>query len=174
MDWRTKAEKVTWLVFDIDGVLTDGSLYFSPDGDFMKSFYVQDGLGIEIARRAGFKIAIITARASDMVLRRAADLKIDELIQGSKNKREAIESLAEKVGVSTEEMAYMGDDLIDLPAILKAGISAAPDNAVEEVKKHVDWVSTLPAGRGAVRQWIEEILRIQNKWDKEVDFYLSL
>ena len=174
MNWQEKAAKVTWLVFDIDGVFTDGRLYFSPDGDFMKAFYVQDGLGIEIARRMGLKIAILTARSSDIVARRAGDLKIDEVVQGCKNKGEAIEALSQKVGVPTSEMAYMGDDLIDLPAIKRAGISASPANGVAEVKKQVDWVSDLPSGRGAVRQWVEEILKIQKKWDEAVSFYQSM
>lgn len=171
--WQEKAQRVTWLVLDIDGVFTDGSLYFSPDGDFLKAFYVQDGLGIEIARRMGLKTAIITARASEMVLKRAKDLKIDEVIQGSKNKGEALEMLSQKTGASMSEMAYMGDDLIDLPAIIRSGISAAPKNAVREIKQNVDWISDFPGGQGAIRQWIEEILKAQGKWDEAVSFFLD-
>ena len=174
MVWREKAKQITWLVFDIDGVFTDGKLYFSPDGDFMKAFYVQDGLGIELARKSGLKIAILTARASDIVLRRAMDLKVDELIQGAKNKGEAIENLAEKVSVSLTEMAYMGDDLIDLPAIRRAGISASPSDGVAEVRERVDWVADYPGGRGAIRQWVEEVLKAQGKWDEAVSFYSTL
>lgn len=171
--WQEKAQQVTWLVFDIDGVFTDGSLYFSPDGDFLKAFYVQDGLGIEIARRMGLKIAILTARASEMVARRASDLKIDEVIQGSKNKGEALEILSQRTGASMSEMAYMGDDLIDLPAIIRSGISGAPKNAVREIKQNVDWISDFSGGQGAIRQWVEEILKAQGKWDEAVSFYLN-
>lgn len=171
--WQERAKQITCLVFDIDGVLTDGSLYFSPTGDFMKSFYVQDGLGIEMARRSGLKIAILTARASEIVLKRAEDLKIDEIIQGCKNKGDGLEALSQKAGISLDQMAYMGDDLIDLPAILRAGISASPAGGVLEVQKQVDWVSDFSGGKGAVRQWIELILQAQGKWEENIQFYLE-
>lgn len=171
--WQKKAKDIECLVFDIDGVLTDGRLYFSPSGDFMKGFYVQDGLAIEIARRAGFKTAILTARASETVLKRATDLKIDEIIQGCKNKGEGLELLSQKTGISLKKMAYMGDDLIDLPAILRAGLTASPSGGVLEVRSRVDWVSDFSGGQGAVRQWIELILKAQGKWEESVRFYLE-
>ena len=168
-----KIGKIKWLVLDVDGVFTDGKLYFNPQGDYLKAFFVRDGLGIEIARRAGFKIGILTARASEMVLTRAKDLKIDQVIQGCKDKGEGLVKLAELAQVELQEIAYMGDDLIDLPAILRAGFSGAPADAVDEVKKQVDWVSDFSGGAGAIRPWVEKILQTQNKWEEQVEYYLQ-
>ena len=168
-----KIGNIKWLVLDVDGVFTDGKLYFNPEGDYLKAFFVRDGLGIEIARRAGFKIAILTARASAMVLTRAKDLKIDQVIQGCKDKGEGLVNLAALAQVELHEIAYMGDDLIDLPAILRAGFSSAPADAVDEVKNKVDWISDFSGGAGAIRQWVEKILQSQNKWQEQVEFYLQ-
>ncbi len=168
-----KIGNIKWLVLDVDGVFTDGKLYFNPEGDYLKAFFVRDGLGIEIARRAGFKIAILTARASAMVLTRAKDLKIDQVIQGCKDKGEGLVNLAALAEVGLHEIAYMGDDLIDLPAILRAGFSSAPADAVDEVKNKVDWISDFPGGAGAIRQWVEKILKSQNKWQEQVEYYLQ-
>lgn len=172
--FEEKIKALEWLVFDVDGVFTDGRMYFDSKGEAMKAFHIQDGLGIALARKAGLKIAILTARTSGMVASRAAELKIDEIIQGSKNKGEAVEILSHRVNCPLSKMAFMGDDLVDLPAMTRVGVKATLSDGAEEVKQIADWVSTRPGGRGAIREWIEVILKIRGEWDSLVLEYMRL
>ena len=145
------------LVMDVDGTLTDGRIYMGPTGEVMKAFDVKDGYGIVHLREYGIEPVIITGRESDIVRRRAEELHITELYQGVTDKLAKLREVAEKFGAAPDEIAYIGDDLNDLPCICFAGIAAAPADAVEQVKKEVDHVCRQNGGHGAVREFLDLI-----------------
>ena len=169
-----RARKVRLIILDVDGVLTDGQLHIGPDGECFKSFNCQDGLGISLAKKCGLKTAIITGRESAMVAVRAAELKIDALYQGQKNKTAAFQALCREYKLQAEEVAYIGDDLIDLPIMNRVGFAAAVDNAVAEVKASAHAVSGRTGGDGAVREFLEFIMKAQDSWDKIIQEYIEL
>ncbi len=173
MDSKTRAQKIKLLILDVDGVLTNGEIIFSRDGDAMKVFNPTDGLGLSIAQRNGIHIAIITGRQSDMVRLRAMELKIPDIYQGFMDKLQALAELQDKYGLSDDEIAYVGDDLNDLPVLMRAGLACAPANAVEDVKSRVHYVCRREGGRGAVREIVEMILQAQGKWDGIIQEYLN-
>jgi len=166
VDVLERARRIAVVAFDVDGTLTDGRIHIGPGGEAMKSFYVRDGMGIALLRRAGLHCALITARESAIVERRAAELGIDDVMQGVTRKAEALARLAERAGVPAERIAYMGDDWPDLPARRRAGLAAAPGDAPPEIVRRVHWVSRRPAGAGAVREFAEFILRAQGRWEE--------
>ena len=161
------------LALDVDGVLTDGSINMRAQGELFKSFYAQDGLGISVALRSGLQIAIITGRKSEIIHRRAQELGIQMVQEGVKDKYLALEQLQNQLGLSRGQVAYMGDDLNDLPAFRAAGVTFAPADAVEEVREAASFVTEAAGGRGAVREAIAMILRAQNKWQQIVNAYLN-
>ena len=161
------------LALDVDGVLTDGSINMGAQGELFKSFYAQDGLGISVALRSGLQIAIITGRKSEIIHRRAQELGIQMVQEGVKDKYLALEQLQNQLGLSRGQVAYMGDDLNDLPAFRAAGVTFAPADAVEEVREAASFVTEAAGGRGAVREAIEMMLRAQNKWQQIVNAYLN-
>ena len=161
------------LALDVDGVLTDGSINMGAQGELFKSFYAQDGLGISVALRSGLQIAIITGRKSEIIHRRAQELGIQMVREGVKDKYLALEQLQNQLGLSRGQVAYMGDDLNDLPAFRAAGVTFAPADAVEEVREAASFVTEAAGGRGAVREAIAMILRAQNKWQQIVNAYLN-
>ena len=161
------------LALDVDGVLTDGSINMGAQGELFKSFYAQDGLGISVALRSGLQIAIITGRKSEIIHRRAQELGIQMVQEGVKDKYLALEQLQNQLGLSRGQVAYMGDDLNDLPAFRAAGVTFAPADAVEEVREAASFVTEAAGGRGAVREAIAMILRAQNKWQQIVNAYLN-
>jgi len=173
MDETSRGQRIKLLILDVDGVLTDGHIIFGHDGELMKNFHVQDGLGITIAHKAGLKTAIITGRESQIVQLRSSELKIMDVYQGSKNKLEALYELIEKYNLALEEVAYVGDDLIDLSVMTKVGLSCAVANAVPEVKSHAHLVTNHHGGKGAVREVIEFILKSQGKWEKIITSYIQ-
>jgi len=173
MGIEAHAKNIKLLILDVDGVLTDGYIIFGRDGELMKNFHSQDGLGINAAHRAGLKTAIITGRESQMVHLRSSELKIGDVYQGSRNKVEALGALMAKYNLKLEEVAYVGDDLIDLPVMVQVGLSCAVANAVAEVKKHAHFVTVHHGGRGAVREVVEFILKSQGKWDDIVNAYIQ-
>lgn len=146
------------LLLDVDGVMTDGGLYYSADGVEMKRFHAHDGFGIVLARRNGLKLGIISGRSTPVVDARAAALKIEDVIQGTEDKVTAMRSMQLKYGFADEEFAFVGDELFDMPLLQTVGFSAAPRNARPEVKKVVDYVTTTSGGDGAVREVVELIL----------------
>lgn len=168
-----RAAAVKMIVFDVDGVLSDGRLYYGPQGEIFKAFFTRDGLGISLARQVGIKLAIITGRSSKIVMTRAQELGFDAIYQGKLQKKEAYEQLKADFGFLDEQMAYIGDDIIDLPVLECAGFSAAVGDAVPEVAEAADIVSDFPGGSGAVRQIIEFILKAQGKWQEIVEAYKS-
>ena len=159
-----KAAKIKAIFIDVDGILTDGGIFLGNGNIELKRFNSQDGLGITLARTAGIKVGIITGRKSELVSARANELKIDFLSQGHFDKRIPFKELSEKHGLKFEEMAYIGDDILDIPILKMAGFSATSENGVQEVKEIVDYVSNRKGGDGAVRDIIEFILKSQDKW----------
>jgi len=157
--------RVKLVVLDVDGVLADG-IYVDQSGDELKRFDPKDGAGIKYLQREGVEVAILSGRDSKAVERRAEALGISKVVQDAKKKAPAIQALAREAKVGLSEVAYMGDDLTDLPAIALAGFSAAPSDAHEEVKKAVDHVCGSPGGRGAVRELAELILKAKGAYDR--------
>jgi len=158
-----KAAKIRFFVTDVDGVLTDGSLYFSNEGEDLKAFNVRDGLGIKWLQEAGITTAIITGRTSQIVLNRAKGLGISHVIQGREDKKIALMEVCQQLGFSLEQTAYIGDDVQDLSAIRHAGLGCTVANGDPLVLEHADWRSDFPGGAGAVRQLAEFILASQGK-----------
>ena len=163
-----RAAKVRLLVLDVDGVLTDGTLVYGPEGEEVKRFHVRDGYALVAARRAGLAVAVISGRASAAVTRRLAELEIEEVHQGVGDKAARLAELIARLGRVRGEIAAMGDDLPDLPLMNAAGLALAPADAVPEVRRAADWVSRQPGGRGAVREAVELILRARKAWPPRI------
>jgi 3-deoxy-D-manno-octulosonate 8-phosphate phosphatase (KDO 8-P phosphatase) len=164
---------VEMIVFDVDGVLTEGGIFYADTGAEGKMFDVKDGLGIRVASAAGLKTAIMTGRASRVVERRARDLRILDVLERVADKVSALRRLADEKGIPLERIAFMGDDLNDREAMRAAGVSIAPADAVAEIKEIADLVTDAPGGRGAARQAVEAVLKAQDRWEKAVDDYLA-
>ena len=160
------------LLFDVDGVLTDGVVLMHADGSEAKGFHIRDGAAMVWAQRAGLTVGLLSARSSGATTHRAAQLAIRLVVQGAHSKLAAYERILRDTGLSDQAVAYMGDDLLDLPVLSRVGLSAAPADAAAEVVAQVHWVSTARGGRGAVREFIEMVLRAQNRWDSVVREYL--
>ncbi len=168
-----KAREVRLLALDVDGVLTDGRLYFAEDGQEFKTFDTQDGHGIKMLQQVGIVVAIITGRTTKLVERRARNLGIAHLLQGREDKLVALRELSAELNIPLDEMAYVGDDWPDLPAIRAAGFGVAVANAHGEVRRHADFVTMLKGGRGAVREVCDLILRAQDRYDDALAPYLE-
>ena len=171
---QEKAKSIRMIMMDVDGVLTDGRIFYSADGAEIEAFFVRDGLGLRAAQRAGLVTAILTGRSSMAVARRAKELEIPEIHQGIPNKVETYEMLLRRYGLTDEAVAYLGDDVNDLPLLARAGLSAAPADAADEVKAKVAYVTARSGGRGAVREVIELILRAQGGWERVMETRGSL
>ncbi|HLF56778.1 MAG TPA: HAD hydrolase family protein [Thermoanaerobaculia bacterium] len=164
-----KACALAWIVLDVDGVLTDGRLHLGNDGELVKSFHVRDGLAVKLAQAAGLQVAILSARSSEIVARRAAEIGIAEIVQGCEDKAAALRELLARRGVASAAAAYVGDDLQDLAALRAAGLSAAPADAVAEVRDAVDYVTDARGGDGCVRELIERVLVARGAWSAAVE-----
>ena len=164
-----RAAQIKLLILDVDGVLTDGRLYYDGSGEVMKSFYARDGLGIRLLLEHGVDIAIITGRTSKIVETRARELGVTQVYQGRLNKLKTLQDL--NLDLST--VAFMGDDIIDLPILSRVGLAAAPKNAHPAVLEHVHFVSRYKGGGGAVRELADLILASQNKLDEILDAALK-
>lgn len=167
------AALVKLLALDVDGVLTDGSINIGAEGELFKAFNARDGLGLSCLLRSGVRVAIITGRKSAIIHRRAEELGITELYEGVKDKRKILAELAENAGLKQEEIAYMGDDLNDLPALTYAGLPCAPADAAPEVIRASVFTAQNCGGHGAVREAAELILKAQGKWNEIVNAYLK-
>jgi 3-deoxy-D-manno-octulosonate 8-phosphate phosphatase (KDO 8-P phosphatase) len=165
MTVEAKASRVRLLLFDVDGVLTDGIVLMHADGTESKGFHIRDGAAIVWAQRVGLTVGLLSARSSGATAQRAAQLAIRTVAQGVKNKLAAYDKIIRDAGLEDAAVAYMGDDLLDLPVLARAGLSAAPADAAPEVRERVDWVAAASGGRGAVREFIELVLRAQNRWE---------
>jgi 3-deoxy-D-manno-octulosonate 8-phosphate phosphatase (KDO 8-P phosphatase) len=159
------------LAFDVDGVLTDGGIWFSAAGDELVRFDVHDGAGFTLARRVGLRLAVITGRDTPAVRRRMEMLSVDEYHPGIRDKGLVIRNLRTKYGLGRDAVLFMGDDLLDLPAFAEAGVTAAPASAVEEVRRSVDHVAVRPGGAGAAREVVELVLKAQARWEEAVRLF---
>lgn len=168
-----RAALVRLMIFDVDGVLTDGSLQYGADGELIKTFNVLDGHGIKLLQRTGVETAIISARKSDIVARRAADLDIRHVFQGVHDKRAAFAQLLHATGHSAGQCGYIGDDVIDLPILLQVAFAASVPNAHAEVRARVHFVTQVAGGRGAVRELCDYIMRAQGTYEAAVAPYLG-
>jgi len=168
---QERAKRIRLILLDVDGVLTDGTVHIHSTGGESKPFFVRDGLGMVWARREGLEVGLLSGRPSDATSRRAAELGLRIVSQGSHDKRDAVATILETHGFTTEDVAYMGDDLVDLPIFERAGLSTAPADAVDDVRIRVDWVSRFDGGRGAVRELVELILAAQGRWNGIVASY---
>ncbi|MCQ8211421.1 HAD-IIIA family hydrolase [Cetobacterium somerae] len=160
------------IVLDVDGTLTDGKLYISNLGDEIKAFNVKDGLGITQAISQGIEIAIITGKTSQLVTKRCQELGIKEIHQGIKNKILILDSVLKKYNISYDNVAYMGDDLIDLAVMKKCKLAGAPKDSVSEILSIADFISNKNGGEGAVREFIEYILKKENLWSNVVNHFI--
>jgi len=156
--------RIKLLVLDVDGVLTDGGLYYGPSGEEVKRFHVHDGLAIVAARRAALGIAVISGRTSAAVAQRMGELGISEVHQGVERKVTVLDALLARLGLDARDAAAMGDDLSDLPLMRRVGLGLAPSNAAPEVRRAAHWVSRHRGGDGAVREAIELLLRARKAW----------
>ena len=166
-------QKIKLLALDVDGVLTDGTIYISPAGEVFKGFNAKDGMGISCALRNNLQIAVITGRQSPIVERRCEELGIKLFMQGVKDKRLALLKMAQELGLTREEIAYMGDDLNDIPAFKASGLNFVPADGSIEVLAVADIITKAKGGRGAVREAITMILAAQDNWEQIVNSYLN-
>jgi 3-deoxy-D-manno-octulosonate 8-phosphate phosphatase (KDO 8-P phosphatase) len=169
---QTKAARIKLLLFDVDGVLTDGAVIIHGDGSESKRFGIRDGIAMVWAQRSGLKVGLLSARTSATTPQRAAQLGITLIHQGVTSKVAAYERILADERLSDQEVAFMGDDIVDLAVLGRVGLSAAPADAVAEVVSRVDWVSSAPGGNGAARELVETVLRAQNLWDAVMTRYL--
>lgn len=161
---REKLTQVKMLLLDVDGVMTDGRIIMDSEGRELKNFDVRDGHGLVMLQRYGLKVGILTGRTSAVVDHRARDLKITEVYQGALNKKEVFEKILINNRLSAREVAFVGDDIVDIPVLKQVGFSAAVADALDIVKQAVDYVTMRPGGHGAVREICEMILQAQNRW----------
>jgi 3-deoxy-D-manno-octulosonate 8-phosphate phosphatase (KDO 8-P phosphatase) len=168
-----RARKVRILVMDVDGVLTDRKMVLSERGDEWKSFDTRDGIAIALARRAGLKTAMVSGERSQIARARGDKLGIDAVMLGSRRKGDAIDTLLAQFGCSPDAVAFIGDDLLDIPAMQRVGMAVAVADAAPEVKAVAHAVTSARGGRGAVRECVERILRAQGRWREVVTRYVS-
>ena len=171
-DILAKAAQIKLVVFDVDGVLTDGSLFIGDDGQEYKAFHSRDGLGMKLLRKTGVEVGIITARTSEVVKHRMESLDIEHVYQGRLDKLPALEELLAKLGLSFEQTAYVGDDVVDLPVLQKVGLAIAVQDAHPLAKQHAHWQTPHGGGRGAARDVCELIMEAQNTLDLQLKPYI--
>ncbi len=168
-----KASKIKLLICDVDGVLSDGKVYFTSNGDELKNFNIKDGLGIKLLQSAGIQVAIITGRQSTIVERRAHELNIKHIYQGNSDKRQTFQNILSSLKLKPEEVAHIGDDLPDLPIMRSSGLGIGVADAHDFVIKNADWVTKAKGGEGAVREVADLLLTAQNKLDSLLNSYLQ-
>lgn len=167
-----KAKKIKLLVMDVDGVLTDGRIIYANSGDELKFFDVMDGMGLSLFARAGLKTAILTAKKSRIALKRSKDMHIDKTYQNAFKKGDVFEKILLDFKVSREETCFIGDDLVDVPVLKKAGFAVVVPDACPEAKNIAHYVAKKRGGRGAVREVVEIILKAQGKWNELMKQYV--
>ena len=173
LEHMRRAAAVKVMIFDVDGVLTDGTLTYGPDGEVTKTFFVLDGLGIQLLNKTGIKTAIISARKSPIVVKRAADLGISHVYQGIHDKRVAFAELLAETGVSASECGYIGDDVIDLPLLLQVGLAVTVPSGHPEVQHRAHYVTRANGGRGAVREVCDMVMRAQGTYERALAPYFA-
>ena len=172
-DLEERAKRIKLLLLDVDGVLTDGRLYFSNQGDEFKTFSTLDGHGIKMLQKSGVKVGIITGRTSNLVAKRASDLGIQILVQGREDKWEALQEILAEHPVKLEEIAFMGDDWPDLTIMCRVGLALAPANSHFTVTERSHWQSRAHGGKGAVREACDMLMKAQSSFDRLLKTYLT-
>jgi 3-deoxy-D-manno-octulosonate 8-phosphate phosphatase (KDO 8-P phosphatase) len=170
---ESKAARIKLILFDVDGVLTDGKILLHADGNESKTFDIKDGTGIVWALKQGLTVGFLSARSSLATAQRAAQLGVTLVHQGVRSKLDTYEQIVDGLILDDEQAAYMGDDLLDLPVLARVGLATAPADAAAEVRRRVHWVSTANGGSGAARELIEMILRAQGRWDSILAAYVA-
>jgi len=168
-----RCRRIQLILSDVDGVLTDGGIIFDNQGVELKQFHIRDGLGIRIWQRTGFKFGLITGRSSQIVKQRAAELGIEIVRQGFEQKWPAALEVMQSLGLTSEQVCFLGDDLPDLPVIRRVGLGVAVADAAQEVRSAAHLVTRHRGGTGAVRELVEIILRAQNRWDDVIEKYMA-
>jgi 3-deoxy-D-manno-octulosonate 8-phosphate phosphatase (KDO 8-P phosphatase) len=170
-DLAGRIGRIKLLICDVDGVLTDGGIIIDSNGVETKRFDVKDGHGLKLLQRAGIHVALLTGRESQVVSYRAEELGITEVIQGAKDKRKAYDVLKERTGFQDENIAYVGDDVVDIPVLRQVGVAIAVRDAVDEVKASAHYVTSCSGGKGAIREIVQLILKTQNLWERVLERY---
>lgn len=170
---KNKLANVELLLLDVDGVLTDGSITYSDSGEQIKSFNSKDGLGLKLLMDNNIGVGIITARKSKALEHRCNNLGISLLFEGIKDKAKALDTISLQTGIESEKIAFIGDDLIDLPVLTRVGVPCCVSDAAEDIKKHCDIITSQRGGRGAVREICESILKAKGLWTTILNNYLS-
>ncbi|MGK2943934.1 MAG: KdsC family phosphatase [Desulfuromonadales bacterium] len=165
--------RIKLLLLDVDGVMTDGRIIYDSDGGETKAFDVKDGHGLKLLQRAGIRVGIITGRQSTIVVRRAAELGIELVYQGAKDKRLPFNEILQKLALAPEEVAYIGDDIVDLPVMRQVGFAVTVADAVDDVKPFADMVTERPGGRGAVREVCDFLLKETGRWPTVAHHYFE-
>jgi 3-deoxy-D-manno-octulosonate 8-phosphate phosphatase (KDO 8-P phosphatase) len=173
VDFQARASKIRLILFDVDGVLTDGKILLHADGSESKQFDIKDGSAIVWAARLGLTVGFLSARTSASTAQRAAQLGVTLVHQGVASKRETYDQIVDELLLEDEQVAYMGDDVLDLPVLARAGLATAPADAVVDVRHRVHWIAQRGGGDGAARELIELILKAQRKWDGVIAAYLA-
>ena len=168
-----RAKRVRLMLFDVDGVLTDGRLWFGANGEALKAFSVLDGHGVKLLLESGVQVALLSGRNSPAVSARAKELGITEVLQGVEDKRAAFDALAKRLGIPADEAGYMGDEVVDLPVLRRCGFACAPREAHELVRAHVHYIATAPAGAGAAREVCEFVMQARGTLQAALARYLA-
>ena len=163
-NYKQLLNKISTLIFDVDGVLTDGIVILSPDGDLLRTMNVKDGYALKKASEAGFRIAIITGGKSGLVVKRFKDIGVNDVFIGVGNKLEVFDKYLADNNLSAEEVLYMGDDIPDWEIMSKVGVSTCPADAAEEIKAKSQYISGYKGGEGCVRDVVEQVMKVQDKW----------
>jgi 3-deoxy-D-manno-octulosonate 8-phosphate phosphatase (KDO 8-P phosphatase) len=170
---KDRCARIKLLLMDCDGVLTDGRIWLFESGEELKGFHTRDGLGIDLWHRAGFKSGIISGRRSSTVERRARELRMSFICQGCGDKRQAYGETLAEAGLSSEEVAYLGDDLNDIALMTRSGLGVAVADAVSEARERAHYVTQAAGGQGAIREVVELILKAQGRWEDLVKHFLA-
>ena len=173
MSLTDQCRRIELILADVDGVLTDGGIWYDNQGVELKGFHIRDGLGIQLWQRAGFRFGVLTARTSHIVKLRTSELGITLVRQGFENKLPVAEEMIRECHLTPAQVCYVGDDLTDLPVIGHVGLGAAVADAAAEVRSAATLVTSLPGGRGAVRELVETILKAKGRWDDVIQKYVS-
>lgn len=167
-NYKDKLHQITTFIFDYDGVLTDGTVFPSADGEMMRAANVKDGYALQLAVKKGYRIAVISGGKSDTMVQRMKALKVEDVFLGVINKREVFDKYVKEHHLKMEEILYMGDDIPDYELLQIAGVATCPHDAAEEIQEIVDYISHKPGGKGAVRDILRQVMKLQGKWfDKE-------
>jgi len=172
-DALERARRVKLMIFDVDGVLTDGSLWYGPGGEEIKAFHALDGHGVKMLGESGVRLALLTGRKSVAVAARARELGIEHVLQGVEDKRSRYETLLKDLRLQAGDTGYMGDDLVDLPVLTRCGFACTVPEAPEDVRTRAHYVAAAPAGRGAAREVCEYVMRAQGSFERALAGYLK-